>query len=541
MSEQQQPGMLGGLQALAYGTGNPSPLGGLAQMVSQLSPTEPQRRSSEWLAFAGGLGAPNTSGGSNLGAGITAMSNDRLERDKLQAQYIPILAQAMMQQQQATLAASGAGRDYLAKINPVIDTQLASMRTGNAAPTYTEVIQRIMQVGREYQAPESVLLSRIASVPSNPEDIPAYLDRLAVAGAGPDKLIPTTATNAAGQTTIVSSVRGTAQVIGGAPSNTGTTQSSNPTSSEVEFEKHSRGDVKSYEEGLRARVDAYQTMLSRMNEQAEYVRNFQPGRYAKTAGGIAAAVKDIAARLPGFDKATVEGLANKLIGAPVGSEEALAAQQLFEQLAQQETIAQLKTSLGEGQRMNQAEYQQFQAVNKGQAMDPATFSGLRSFFYRQAANEVNRYQAWAEYSMDPKITRRSVTDFDARHSKKLMDLQLAGQRGVTEKAPGASVPTYPGYVSPDVPAQPRATPTAPAAQPMAPPASGPPAAQGAVNIAEYEPGARVGPTGVAYVLEKGVPRAARKLAAPPSPSQDAPINGLRLSDIKPTLNGMGVQ
>jgi hypothetical protein len=538
MSEIQQPGMIGGLQALAYGTGNPSPLGGLAQMAAQLAPNEEQRRSSEWLAFAGGLGSPNNSGGSNLGAGIAAMANDRLERDKLQAQYIPILAQALMQQQAATLSASTASREYLAKLNPVIDTQLASMRTGNATPTYTDVIQRIMQVGREYQAPESVLLSRIASVPANPEEIPAYLDRLAVAGAGPDKLIPTLSTNAAGQTTVASPTRGTMQVIGGAATNTGATASANPAASEVKFEEHARGDVKTYEEGLRARVDAYQTMLSRMNEQAEYVRNFQPGRYAKTAGGIAAAVKDIAARLPGFDKATVENLANKLIGAPPGSEEALAAQQLFEQLAQQETIAQLKTSLGEGQRMNQAEYQQFQQVNKGQAMDPATFAGLRSFFYRQAANEVNRYQAWADYVTDPKITRRSVTDFDARHSKKLTDQLLSGGRDVIEKGPGSSAPTYPGYVAPTAPAAARPSGTATVAPVAAPPTP----AAGQANLAEYEPGARVGPTGVVYVLDKGTPRAARKVSAPSAGvPQDVPINGMRLSDIKPTVGGMGAQ
>jgi hypothetical protein len=541
MSEQageatQQPGMLGGLQALAYGAGNPTPLGGLAQMVAQLAPSESQRRSSEWLSFAGGLGAPNTSGGSNLGSGIAAMANDRLERDKLQAQYIPILAQALMQQQAATLSASTASRDYLSKINPAIDTQLAAMRTGDAAPTYTEVVQRIMQVGREYQAPESVLLARIASIPANPAEIPAYLDRLAVAGAGPDKLIPTIGTNAAGQTTMVSPTRGTSQVIGaGGASNTSVKPSANPTSSEVEFEKHTRGDVKSYEEGLRSRVDAYETMLTRMNEQAEYVRNFQPGRYARTASGIAAAVKDIATRLPGFDKTTVEGLTKKLLGSPEGSEEALAAQQLFEQLAQQETIAQLKSTLGEGQRMNQSEYQQFQAVNKGQAMDPATFSGLRSFLFTQAANATNRYSSWNDYVVDPEVARRSVTDFDSRYNKKVMDSLLAGRRDVVSTKPEAARPTYPGFTPAIKPAE-----TRPVEKPAPIGLAAPPAAEG---LKAYEPGARAGPTGLVYVLEKGVPRLARKLGATSSAAAppDNPVNGLRLSDLQPTLNGAGIR
>jgi hypothetical protein len=110
----------------------------------------------------------------------------------------------------------------------------------------------------------------------------------------------------------------------------------------------------------------------------------------------------------------------------------------------------------------------------------------------------------------------------SRHTQSLMDNLLKGGREVLNAdKPGNVKPAYEPATEAPAP-----KPSAPAPKPSA-----------AFNPAEYEPGARVGPTGVVYVIEKGVPRAAQRLTA----ASDVPRNGMRLSDIKPTLGGMGQQ
>lgn len=523
MADPNNPGVLGALSQLAYGSGG-NPMAQVPELLDKVLPAASDRN--EWLSFGAGMGAPTKTGALTeaLGAGMAAQAESRLSRDKLRAQYMPLIMQSLIQSQQMTLAAGNAGRDWLKDVIPKVDSHLAALRTGNAEPTYEDVVSRALQLGEEYQIPPQVLMSKIRSIPRGPE-LTQYLDRLAVGTAGAKELIPTVKANAAGQDVATSGVRGTTQVLtpAGAP---GAPQAANanPTSTFVDWQKATAGDVKTYEEGLRSRADAYRAMLSRMNEQAAFVNEFTPGRYAQMAGGIGAAIKDIGQRLPGVDKKTVEDLANKIMGAKEGSPQALAAQQLFEQLAQQETLAQLKTSLGEGQRMNMSEYQNFAKNNLGQAMDPETFKAMRSFYYRQAADATNRYKAWADYVADPGNKRPTVTGFDALHTQKEMDHYLSGNRGVVDASkPGASNPTY--KEEPKTPMPPAPKPEAPA-----PAAAKPAAAQ--VDLSVYEDGARVGPTGKVYVMEKGVPRAAKPKAkaapaAPGAPSLNMPL----------TLNG----
>jgi len=509
MPGEDQQGMIGALSQLAYGQSG-SPYANLPKMLEQVLPNDEGR--AEWLAFGAGVGAPTRTGALTeaLSAGMGAQSEARLARDKLRAQYIPLIMQMMGQQQQMTIAAANSSRDYLKDINPKMDLHLAALRTGDRAPTYAEAVSRVMQLAQEYQVPPHIALARIQSLPQDQAELAAHLDRLAVAGAGADKLVPTVGNNAAGQPSAVSPVRGTIAPLG-APGQRPQPPAGNPnpTSADVKFEEHRRGDVPTYEAGLRARVDAYETMLSRMNEQAEFVRNFQPGKYAGMAGGIAAAIKDIGGRLPGVDKKVLEQMAHSLIGAPPNSPQALAAQQLFEQLAQQETLAQLKTALGEGQRMNQMEYANFAKANFGQQMDPATFKGLRDFYYKEAANAINQYEAWAKYVRDPAVKTPSVTEFDAGYRRKAFDHLLKGDRGVLP-SPGGAEPKFPGYTPPNPSAAP--APSAPA------PATEPPGV--APNLRDYEPGARIGPTGRVYIIEKGVPREAKLVrTATPAPKR----------------------
>jgi len=306
-------------------------------------------------------------------------------------------------------------------------------------------------------------------------------------------MVPKAGETAAGQRAAVNPAFGTISTLqapGTAPQQGGGGPNvANPRSPDIKLEEAAQGDIKEYEKGLRDRVDAYRNMVSRMNEQSEYIKNFQPGRYAGTAGGVAAAIKDIGSRLPGVDRGTVEMLARKLLGAE-GPEAALAAQQSFEQLAQQETLAQLRSSLGENQRMNQAEYRNFANVNLGQRMDPETFNNLRKFAMGQAADAVNKYSSWADYIGDEATPKKSVTGFDARYTKREMEHYLAGHRS-----------PFPGEVAPTAQPVERPTPS-----PVVPPAAP------NVDLSEYESGARVGPTGKIYVLDRGGPRAARKLS-----------------------------
>ena len=405
----------------------------------------------------------------------------------------------MVGSQQMALTASKQSRDYLEKINPAIDNHLASLTVGGNEPTYQDAVNKVIEFGRNNQVPSQILFDRIKSIPQEPKQLDQYLYGLSAANSPADKLLPTAGTNAAGQNIGVNPVRGQTQTL-----NT-QGKGGNPSTADAKFDEAGRGDVKSYEEALRSRSDAYETMLARMNEQAEYVKKFQAGKYAGMAGGLAAAVKDLGSRLPGIDKDTVEDLARRLVGAPAGSKDALAAQQLFEQLSQQEVLAQLRSSLGDGQRMNLAEVKAFQNANLGTRMDPETFAGMRKFFYNQAAEAGNKYNAWGEYLSNPNTTKPSVTGFDAPYSHKRMGHLLSGSTEVMD-------PTKPTNLKPTYA---NTEPTSPAPQPSAPTARPAPER---VDLSMYEPGARVGPTGKVYVIDSRGVRPARKISDSPDGS-----------------------
>lgn len=484
-------GMLGALSQVAYGSGN-NPAEMMSEAFKQLSPTPDDNAKDSMLNWAGNLIDP--AGNGNFGGALAAAAKGeagwRLKQQELKAQYIPMIMQSIMQQQQMTLSAANATREYLKDINPRIDSHMAALLTSNNQPTYEQAVQRLLQVGQEYQVPPQVLMPKIQAIPKDPEQLQGYLLRLATGTAGADKMVPTLGTSASGQQTAANPVLGTTTPLSGSAGTPA--HPANPTKAQALFDEGSVGDIKEYEKGLRDRADTYKQMLARMNEQAQYVRQFQPGRYAGLAGGFAAAVKDIGSRLPGIDPAAVEDVTRKLLSAPEGSKEALSAQQLFEQLSQQETLAQLRSSLGEGQRMNQAEYRNFSGVNLGQRMDPETFNGLRKFFYSQAADAANRYAGWADYASDDSVPKKTVTGFDARYSKKELDHYLGGNPG---PVPGSAKP---GYEAPP--------------KPVAAPAAVLPAVAKQVDLKQYESGARVGPTGKVYVIDGGKPRAAKLIS-----------------------------
>lgn len=497
MADETNPGMMGALSSIAYGDG-PSPAGMMSGVLDKLMPSEEDNKKNNDQAWWGNFSSGPAGGGlgRSLANANKGQADYSLEQQKLKAQYLPMIMQAMVGSQQMSLAASKQSREYLEKINPAIDNHLASLTVGGNEPTYQDAVAKIIEFGRNNQVPSQVLMDRVKSVPQDQAQLGRYLSGLTAANSPADKLLPTAGTNASGQNVSISAVKGTVKPMNGQGSEGG-----NPTTADAKFDETGRGDVKSYEEGLRARSDAYEGMLARMNKQAEYVKKFQSGRYAGVAGGLSAAIQDIGARLPGIDKTTVTELAQRLVGAPPGSKDALAAQQLFEQLSQQEVLAQLRSSLGDGQRMNLAEVKAFQNANLGTKMDPETFAGMRKFFYNQAAEAGNKYNAWGDYMSHPDTKKPSVTGFDAPWSRKRMEHLLSGStEPMGLDKPSNMRPTYDTTQT-----QPAQAPAQQAPQPSAQ----------RIDLSMYEPGAKLGPTGKVYIIDKDGVRAARKVGDSP--------------------------
>lgn len=532
----QPKGALAMMQERAGAPAGPDALTMLTQMFGQLADPE-KREKDEWLAFGAGLSSPASNGNlaTAYGSGLAAQSAKRSKTDELQAQYLPLVMQALGANRQTQFGAAKAEQDYIKDMMPKLESHIGSMLADGGSPSHGEVVTKIVDVADQYRIPHSYIGPIIRSLPREPEKLRQHLNQMVAGAAGADKQMPSIGTNAAGQATVQRPAQGTVAPVGQAPGPAGGPAAvgpagpmdANPTSGFVDWQKTVRGDVKGYEEGLRTRMDAYMQMLARMNEQAQYVKEFTPGRYAKMAGGIGSAVKDLGARLPGVDPAVVTDLANRIMGAQEGSKEALAAQQMFEQLAQQETIAQLKTALGEGQRMNMAEYVNFAKNNLGQVMDPETFKRMRQFYFNQAAETANHYSDWGDYVKDTG-ERASVTGFDSKYGKKRMDYLLAGGREQTPNVGPKDTPAAPKYPgaqpSPIVQDAPKAPPgPAAAGAPPPPPqatAVGPMGAK--VDLAAFEEGAKVGPTGKVYVLTPQGPRPAKPRA------MQAPGGGMQL-------------
>lgn len=488
VTQSDSHGAVGALSQLAYG-GDASPMSQLPDLLKNALPPEGDA-AAENLSFWGGFSsAKDNMGGSLTGAlgnAMQAQGATRLERDKLRAAYMPLIMQSLIQNQQMTLQAGNAQRDWLEKVNPKIDAHMAALRTGDNMPTYDQAVEQAIKVGQQYQLPPGIMRAHIASIPRDPAELKAYLDQMAVAQAGTKELMPTIGKSSTDQNVVVNPIMGTTrQMRDTTPPALSGGLGANPDKMAVKWKTDAMGDPAKYEEGLRSESSAWDQALARLNPGLDYMKNFTPGKYANVAGGLAAAIKDIGEHIPGVDPAKVKQFAEKLVNSPDGSTESIAARQAFTSMMAQEAVNQLKATEGDKPRFTNAEINVFNKTGVNALMTPEAVNLLVSTATKRAAEASNKYSAFNEYKK-ANPAGGSVSAFDAPYSSGRMGYRLEGKTGVYQgDQPGKLTDVqHPATIAaPDMSKTGAAKPTGP------------------VDLTRYEAGAIVGPTGKVIIKD----------------------------------------
>ena len=496
---------------LAYGVGGPPGLppqlsGALANLLDPERGAEQERN-----AYWAGILAPNKSGtsGEQMGNAMKSQLEARESQDKLKAAYIPVIMQTLAQQRANELAYAKFQQDRLKELNPLINSALYGLQADGKPVSLQQAHERINQVGMQYGLRPQELhphhYALAAGAGPDGRNLPQYLQQLRVAAAPAAEGIPKFGTNAAGQTTVQNPVASSVALPGAAQGSGEGGVGPNPTASTAKVAGDARGDVKTYTEGMHNKVTAYHEMLQRLNAIGDSLSQFQPGRYAGVAGGFAAAVKDLTARFPNASGETLRNFANAILGPNQdGKGDPVAAARFAEMLKVQEGIAQTKAMIeGQGNRLGQQEVLMVTKAMPSSDSDPIAYKKFIEFMRGQSANAMNKYRAWAKYVESADPAKLNVHSFDVPWEAKMAEQLQAGKFGELEQpgAKPAAAPAAPAAPTP-APAPPRAAPAAPAAAP---------ATGTAPDLRQYEPGARVGPTGKVYVLTKDGPRAARRV------------------------------
>lgn len=480
-------------RSMAYGSS-----GGPNDMAGALSALiDPKRNDqNERMAFWAGAAGPNSGTGSGaMSNAVKAQLETREAQDKLKAAFVPMIMQSMQAQRSNDVAYSKLAMDRMKETVPLINSALYGLQADGGEPDLKTAHERIDAVGKQYNLSPAELRPHHQALAqgAGPDGsgLPQYLQQLRVSAAPPAEGIAKFGTNAAGQTTKQNPVSGSVQVAGAGAE-------ANPTKTAVNAHEASIGDIKGYSDQLRGTVDAYRDMSQRVNAIDKNLAAFTPGKYAGVAGGFAAAVKDLTARFPGVSGETLRGFADALLGGP-GKEDPIAAAQFAESLKTQEAISQLKTSLdGQGQ-VGQREMMMINRAMLGNMSDPGAYAKFKEFMNGQAANAMNKYAGWSEHIQKTPYDKLSVHGFDVPWEVNVARQLQKGAFGQVDTPPGQPAAVPRPEVKPV--AAPAAAPLAPAAAPKLP-------AQN-VDLSLYEPGSKVGPTGLVYVMEKGVPRRAR--------------------------------
>lgn len=476
-------------RSMAYGSGaSPTDMtGALGALI------DPERNEkNERLAFWGGATGPNNGTGSGAMSGaVKAQLETREAQDKLKAAFVPMIMQSIQQQRANDVAYSKLAMDRMKETVPLINSALYGMQADGATPDINEAHARIDAVGKQYNLSPAELRPHHQALAqgAGPDGsgLPQYLQQLRVASAPAAEGIAKFGTNAAGQTTRQNPISGSVQVAGA---------EGNPTKTAVKAHEESIGDIKGYSDQLRGTVDAYRDMSQRVNAIDKNLAEFTPGKYAGIAGGFAAAVRDLTERFPGASSDTIRKFADSILGSD-GKADPIAAAQFAESLKTQEAISQLKTSLdGQGQ-VGQREMMMINRAMLGNISDKGAYAKFKEFMNGQAANAMNKYAGWSEHIQKTPYDKLSVHGFDVPWEVNVARQLQKGAYGQVDTPPGqtAAVPRPPAPVA------------APAAVAPAPQAPKTPAQN--VDLSLYEPGSKVGPTGMVYVIEKGVPRVAR--------------------------------
>lgn len=207
-----------------------------------------------------------------------------------------------------------------------------------------------------------------------------------------------------------------------------------------------------------------------------------------------------------FPNATTETINNYVTGlmGPKGDgagANPVAAQQFAESMKTQEALAQLKASLDGQGRIGQQELRMLNSAMMSTTSDPAAFNKFMTYAKGRMANITNKLHAWGEHAK-ANGDNLSVPAFEIPYAVEEAKQLIHGRSGQLDSpVPNPAVPNnaVPSVASVTTP---QGEPT-PAPQPR-------PAQKAQVRLEDYEPGTKVGPTGVPYVLEKGIPRPARR-------------------------------
>jgi hypothetical protein len=470
---------------------------------------DPERgAATERQAFWAGMTGPNSGGMSSVSNAMESQLKARLEQDKLRAAYVPLIMQSLVQNRQNDLAYAKFAQDRAEKTTPLINSALYGLQANGKTPTLQEAHQRIKDVGSMFSMSPQELLSHHVALQRGAGDdgskIGDYLQQLRVAAAPAAEGVPKFGVNASGQTTVQNTIAGTVT-----EPNTPPGGGVNPTKTSVEVDKMYRQDPGKYTEDLTTSVGAYNDILQRGNAIQANLNEFNPGKYAGRVGGIAAATKDLATRFPNIATKYINDYVTALMGPNGDGKDAnpQAAQQFAESLKVQETLAQLKSSLEGAGRIGQTEFRNLNASMLSSVSDPKAFEKFMDYTRGRASNITNKLKAWGEHA-STHGDNLSVPAFEIPWQVNEAT-QLIGNKdqkpafGQLNVPLGTRNPAVPNPQNPAV-VQPRPQPPVQEA-PKAPPN---------IDLSQYEPGTRVGPTGVPYVMENGQPRPARQRQEP---------------------------
>jgi len=503
-------------QNLAYGSGSGDMFkGALSALI------DPERSGqTERQAFWAGMSGPNTGGMSSVSNAMSAQVAAREAQDKLRAAYIPMIMQTITQQRSNDLGYAKFAQERAEKVTPLINSALYGMQAGNNTPDLETAHKRINDTGSMFgMSPQELLPHHIAlqrGAGSDGANMGSYLDQLRTSAAPAESGIAKFGTNSAGATTLQNPVKGTV----GMPGSGGNSDAVNPTKTEVDLDKQYRSDPGKYTDDLTGTMASYNDILQRGNAIQASLNSFSPGKYSQTVTGLAAATKDLQKMFPNASTATLNDYVTNLMGPKGDGKDAnpVAASQFAESLKTQETLAQLKSSL-EGQgRIGQQEFRALNAAMLGVSSDPAAFSKFMDFTRGRASNTANKLKAWGDYAKQagPNL---SVPAFDIPWSVNEAT-QLIGDKNTPPKAgmlsPPVSVrePAIKAAVqSPGLAGQP-GSPTMNVPPKLPPqevvPQTPVPQVKAPVDLRNYELGTKIGPTGVPYVFDHGVPRPAKQ-------------------------------
>lgn len=426
--------------------GNDPSLGeSMGSVVRELMPTQADKERSSSMAFWGGFGAPNNSGSlsGQLGNAISAQSNRELEGERLKASYVPMITQAMLANQQQTLAADKQRYDQAASASGPINSAIASLVANGNKPTVKDIHTTIDRAGGQLGITPYMLKSYHENVPTDDKDAAAHSSRIGQL-INPQGFGNTASRDAAGKTTIIAAGPGTIAE----PNQNAQGKNLNPTAGEASFNASALGDPKEYSQQLQGQAESATTLIKDLNEISKNTSNYAPGKFAERAGDLAASLKDLGGRIPGMDKSKLESISNTLLNAPEGSKDSLGALQMTKQLLS--INAMMSAREAAGGRASMPEFNAAHLAALASTSDPVTFAKFDKFARENAERTIDRMEKFNVHLSDAGPKDKSILGFESNYRRNLLnDLnkknvdEKVERKAATEAAAPAEVKAAP--------------------------------------------------------------------------------------------------